>query len=142
MIGQFLDRMFLTIPSLYGTEKRRLHAYSSPDVAFYPVMTRQDDKMFSAFVNCIVLSTFFAVSEGIDEEDSYKMPLMSSFGNDMLWALRDATSANGNYDQIYLKNFNVSDDSRGRNALNSKKGPQLLDMPGLHYEGFDSGTFL
>ena len=96
----------------------------------YPIMTRQGDKTFSAFVNCIIISTFYAAQEGIDENDSYMMPLNSLFGQDMLWSLKDAIAANGNYDDIYVKNFG-KEDSRGRNVLNADGGPQLLDIPGL-----------
>jgi hypothetical protein len=98
--------------------------------------------MFSAFINCIVLSTFFAVSVSIDEEASYLMPLISLFGVDMFWALRDAISAHGNYYELYYKNFgDVDDNKMGPNALNNEKGPQLLDMPGLQYENSDSSVF-
>jgi hypothetical protein len=93
-------------------------------------MTRQEDGMFSSFINCIVLSTFYASSEGMDEKDSYLMPLISLFGNDMFWSLKDAISANGNYDEIYSSNFN-NVENRGRNALNTDQMPELLDMPGL-----------
>jgi hypothetical protein len=109
-----------------------IHCYfcSTTEVAFYPIMTRQEDGMFSSFINCIVLSTFYASSEGMDEKDSYLMPLISLFGNDMFWSLKDAISANGNYDEIYSSNFN-NVENRGRNALNTDQMPELLDMPGL-----------
>lgn len=100
------------------------------DVSFYPIMTRRDDGYFSSFVNCIVLSTFYALSKNIYEEDSYLMPSISLFGNDMMWSLKDAISAHGNYDEIYYNNFDV-EQSRGRNNLNSEHQPELLDMPGL-----------
>jgi hypothetical protein len=93
-------------------------------------MTRRDDGYFSSFVNCIVLSTFYALSKNIYEEDSYLMPSISLFGNDMMWSLKDAISAHGNYDEIYYNNFDV-EQSRGRNDLNSEHQPELLDMPGL-----------
>jgi hypothetical protein len=99
--------------------------------------------MFSSFVNCIVLSTFYALSVSIGEEDSYLMPLISLFGSDMFWALRDAISANGNHDEIYHVNFgdvgNVNKSEIGRNALNEDQGPQLLDMPVSQFEA--SGIF-
>ncbi len=94
-------------------------------------MTRQKDGMFSSFVNCIVLSTIYATSEGIDKNNSFAMPSMTIFGMDMLWALKDAISANGNYYEMLSTNFDVDDDIRGRNHLNSYQHPQLLDMPGL-----------
>eukprot|EP00804_Cyclotella_cryptica_P018122 CCRYP_005906-RB/>CCRYP_005906-RB protein AED:0.01 eAED:0.01 QI:1407/1/1/1/1/1/2/361/429 len=100
-------------------------------VSFYPVMTRQEDGMFSSFVNCIVLSTIYATSEGVDKNNSFALPSMTIFGKDMLWAMKDAISANGNYDEIFSKNFIVEEELRGRNYLNSHQHPQLLDMPGL-----------
>jgi hypothetical protein len=90
-------------------------------------MTRQGDKAFSSFVNCIVLSTFYAASEGIDRKNSFAMPTMTIFGSDMLWALKDAISANGNYDEIYFRNFgNATEVEIGRNTLNQEQGPQFL----------------
>jgi hypothetical protein len=103
------------------------------------MITRQGDKMFSSFVNCIVLSTFYAANEGINRNNSFAMPTMTIFGNDMLWALKDAISANGNYDEMYFDNFgnNVTKAEIGRNALNEEQGPQLLDMPGSQFEALD-----
>ena len=103
--------------------------FSTADVDFYTVMTRPYDSMFSSFVNCIVMSTIFALDNHIDKEDSYLMPLISLFGNDMMWALRDAIVAAGNYNEMYFMNFGTVDGSRGRNDLNSHEEPQLLDMP-------------
>ena len=95
-------------------------------------MTRQKDGMFSSFVNCIVLSTIYATSEGIDKNNSFAMPSVTIFGMDMLWALKDAISANGNFDEMFSSNFDDEDDIRGRNHLNSHQHPQLLDLPGLN----------
>ena len=95
-------------------------------------MTRRTDRMFSSFVNCIVLSTIYATSEGIDKNNSFAMPSVTIFGMDMLWALKDAISANGNYYEIFSSNFDVKNNIRGRNHLNSHQHPQLLDMPGLN----------
>ena len=75
------------------------------------------------------MSTIYALDNHIDKEDSYLMPLILLFGNDMMWALRDALAATGNYDEIYLMNFGTVDVFRGRNDLNSNREPQLLDMP-------------
>jgi hypothetical protein len=100
------------------------------EVEFYPIVTRQQDCIFSSFINCIVLSTFYASSEGIGKNNSFAMPTMTIFGNDMLWSLKDAISANGNYDEIYSSNFNNVED-RGRNAMNFDQEPQFLDIPGI-----------
>ena len=61
-----------------------------------------------------------------------KMPLASLFGSDLRWALRDAITYSGNYDDVYTKNFGsqVSDAERGWNALN-EGGPLQLYLPGL-----------
>ncbi len=56
---------------------------------------------------------------------------MTVFGRDMLWALKDAILANGNYDEIYSSNFDVDAEIRGRNYLNSEQQAQFLDMPGI-----------
>ena len=60
------------------------------------------------------------------------MPSMTVFGRDMLWALKDAILANGNYDEIYSSNFDVDAEIRGRNYLNSEQQAQFLDMPGIN----------
>lgn len=99
-------------------------------------MTRQYDTMFTSFVNCILLSTIAAVKDGITKENAFAMPIISLYGSDMQWSLKDALSAHGNYDEIYFNNFDA-DVSRGRNALNVvQPKPQLLDMPGLDSSHF------
>ena len=58
--------------------------------------------------------------------------LESRYAIRVLWALKDAISANGNYDEMFSSNFDIEDDIRGRNHLNSHQHPQLLDLPGLN----------
>jgi hypothetical protein len=100
-------------------------------------MTRWYDNMFASFVNCIVLSTITAVKDGTTKENAFAMPILSLYGNDMQWSLKDALLAHGNYDEIYLNNFDA-EVSRGGNALyDGLPQPQLLDMPGL-----DSSLFV
>ena len=105
------------------------------DVSFFPMVTREDDVLFSSFVNCIVLSTLYAAENAITKEVYVQMPLITIFGNEYLWALRDASSANGKYDEMYEKHFGIAKDSdptsRTRNALNDEQNPQLLSLPGL-----------
>ena len=69
------------------------------------------------------------------------MPLVSLFGSDLSWSLRDAISYSGNYDEIYAKHFVELleeddwglgyEERRGRNVVNSKGGPQIHSFPGL-----------
>jgi hypothetical protein len=57
---------------------------------------------------------------------------MTIFGKDILWALKDAISANGNNDEIFSNNFDVKDKNRGRNYFNFHQHPELLDGQGLN----------
>lgn len=100
-------------------------------VSFYSTATREDGSLFSSFVNTIVMATIYA-QENNDKETSREMPLMSVFGSEFSWALRDAISYSGSYDEIYRKYFgDVAEENRGRNTLNNKGGPQLHSLPGL-----------
>lgn len=94
--------------------------------------TREDDVMFASFVNCIVLATIYAQENDITSENRRELPLVSVFGSDLIWALRDAIAYSGGYDKIYRKNFGieVSEMKRGRNALN-QGGPMLHSIPHL-----------
>jgi len=92
---------------------------------FYAFATRQDDTLFSSFVNAMIISTIHAQEVGITRETSARMPLVSLFGSDFLWAMRDSISYGGNYDELYENNFGSRFD-RGRNEVNSHSGPQLL----------------
>ena len=104
------------------------------DVTFISLATREgeDNVLFSSFVNAVVVATIYAQENGIKMKQSKEMPLMSIFGSELKWALRDAISHLGNYDEIYRKNFGyVAEEDRGRNILNEKGGPQLHSFPGL-----------
>ena len=61
---------------------------------------------------------------------SNDMPSMYIFGSLFNWALRDAISYSGNYDELFAKNFDIPVEDRGRNIVN-KGGPQLHSIPGL-----------
>ncbi len=88
--------------------------------------------MFSSFVNCIVLATIYAQENGIEKKRSNEMPLVSTFGRELRWALRDAIAYSGSYDQIYVANFdNATQKNRGQNVLNDAGGPQIHSFPGL-----------
>ena len=99
----------------------------------FTLATRDEDhRKFSSFVNAIVVATIDAEEMGITRDRSKDMPLMYIFGSLFNWALRDAISYSGNYDEIYTKNFgNVPVKHRGRNAVHREDGPQLHSIPGL-----------
>lgn len=113
-------------PYYYGDEA------ASDDVSFYSIATREGDALFASFVNCIVLATIYDQENMLQREKSGEMPLVSVFGGDFNWALRDAIAYSGSYDQIYTKFFgkNVTEALRGRNTL-SKGGSLLLSLPRL-----------
>ena len=67
--------------------------------------TREDDVLFSSWINTIVTSTIFAQENKIDKATSSFMPLVFVFGEAMNWDLKDAISYSGNHDEIYQKNF-------------------------------------
>ena len=106
-------------------------------------------------MNCIVLATIYAVHRGITKDSAFNMPAMTLFGKYFLWALKDTVKGkldayqvklisvlcsltrltssckvNGNYDEIYERNFGETED-RGRNALNNLETPQFFNNPGL-----------
>jgi len=99
-------------------------------VSFYSIATREDDALFTSFVNCVVLATIYAQENKIEREKSSEMPLVSVFGSHFNWALRDAIVYSGSYEQVYLRNFGNNDTAafRGRNTLN-KGGPLMLSIP-------------
>lgn len=110
-----------------------LDSYFSHDVDFYSFVTREDDFMFSLFVDTIVLSTFYAYDNGIAKEEGFEMPLIAIFGPDMLWALRDAILFSGNYVELFRQHFGQNTPP-GRNGLNKDSAhPQFLPRPGISY---------
>ena len=60
------------------------------------------------------------------------MPLVSVFGGDLSWALRDVIAYSGSYDELFTKHFGntASGIGFGRNALN-QGGPMMYSIPGL-----------
>ena len=61
----------------------------SNDVSFYSIASREDDVLFTSFINCIVLGTIYAHENGIQRANNREMPLVSLFGSYPNWALRD-----------------------------------------------------
>lgn len=89
--------------------------------------------MFSSFVDLIVLAPVYAQENDIRKERRVnRMPLVSIFGSELSWALRDVVSYSGNYDEIYTAHFGeVLEEGRGRNRLNDESGPQMHSFDGL-----------
>jgi len=100
-----------------GTARESLSAFA--------FATREDDSLFTSFVNCVVLATLFAEEIGRNQ-----VPFASIFGDDHRWSMRDAVSYSDSYDELYKKHFGI-DTVRGRNGLNRITGPQLHSLPGL-----------
>lgn len=102
-----------------GTAKEALIAFA--------IATREDDSLFSSFVNCVVLAILYAEESGVNN-----MPFASIFGSEMRWSLRDAVSYSGSYDKLFAKHFGI-DSVRGRNRLNRifEAGPQLHSLPSI-----------
>lgn len=126
---------FSSSPALGGFQFSTPYFYGNETVgnavSFFSLATREDDMLFSSFVNTIVVATIYAHEKKIERVDNKDMPLMALFGSDFSWALRDAISFSGGYDELYTKNFgDVSEEDRGRNTLN-KGGPQIYSYPGL-----------
>lgn len=61
--------------------------------------------VFSLFMNCVFLSTGYITSEGINKNNSFAMRWITTFGNGVLWVLKNAISANGNNDEIFSNTF-------------------------------------
>ena len=87
------------------------------------------DMVFSSFVNSIVAATIDA--HDMKKEKSTEMPMISLYGNELRWSLRDAISYWGGYDEIYSAYFGVAGTKRGRNSLNENGSPQIHSFPGL-----------
>jgi len=91
------------------------------ELSSFSLVTREDDALFTSFVNIIVLATIYAQEKGTKREKSQE-----------IWGIRDAIAYSGSYDVLYIKNFgNVLEGDRGRNTLNKQGGPQLHSFPGL-----------
>ena len=120
-----LDGVHFSTPYYYGNE-------FTNEVSIYAIATREDDAPFASFVNTVVLATIYAQENDIQRKDSTEMPLVSLFGSNLNWALRDAVAHSGNYDEIYSKFFvsNVSEASRGRNRMNTDLAVKQIGVCG------------
>ena len=83
----------MTSPSpgpVQSSSKVSLSVFSfSHDLSIFALATREDNAIFSSFVNCVVLATIHAQEMAITKEASNFMSLKPWFGRDFDWALRD-----------------------------------------------------
>lgn len=107
-------------PYYYGNET------GSDDVSFFALATREDDVLFSSFVNAVVVATMFAYENDIAVATG--MPIVSLFGNNFTWALRDTIYYSRRYHHVH----NSSEKDRGRNALNAGRS-EMHSFPGLSH---------
>jgi len=96
--GPSIPGVYFTTPYLYGNETAR------EGVTMITMATREDDEMFCSFVNLVVLAPTNAQVMGINQQRSDDMPLVSVFGGNIAWALRDAIGQSGNYYEILAGN--------------------------------------
>ena len=96
--GPGVPGVFFTTPYLYGNET------ASEGVTMVTMATREDDEMFCSFVNLVVMAPTNAEVHGINKQRSDDMPLVSVFGSNIGWALRDAVAQSGNYYEILTSN--------------------------------------
>ena len=54
-------------------------------MSFFALATRDDDVLFTSFVNTVVVATIYAQEQGV--QDVRQMPIASIFGNKFSWAL-------------------------------------------------------
>ncbi|EJK75467.1 hypothetical protein THAOC_02808 [Thalassiosira oceanica] len=111
----------------YGNET------AEEDLTMYTLATRKDDFKFSSFVNLVVMSTIKADKDGIGREAHRNMPLISVYGSNIGWALKDAISYSGSYSQILSENFPQSMAATGRNCIH-KDGPLRHSIPGIRFQ--------
>ncbi|KAL9179839.1 hypothetical protein ACHAXT_007809 [Thalassiosira profunda] len=137
LVGARVDKRYdLGLPTLGGAQFSTPYFYGNETaqegVSQYALATRGDDALFSSFVNVAVLATIFAQENNIKRRRSKEMPLIDLFGPEFSWALRDAVSYSGSYDQLHSDNFgDVEEEDRGRNVVNDQGLPQIASFPGL-----------
>jgi len=108
------------------------NAENGDEVKVFALATRNDDTYFSSFVHSIMLTTVYAQESGITQESNRGMPLISVFGTEYSWAMREAIAYSGSYDEMYHKHFGTSPLQRGRNQLNINETSQLLS-PSMNF---------
>ena len=95
------------------------------------MVTRQDDRQWSDFVQVVVMSTFYAEENHIDQMHANAMPAVNLFGPTYKRMMKDAVFAVGNYGEVYerLVEPYLRRDG-GPNTLNAEADPQLCSFPG------------
>lgn len=58
------------------------HRFVSDDVSIFALATREDNVLFSSFVNCVVWATIYAQENAIVGKQSNFMPFLPWFGKD------------------------------------------------------------
>jgi len=113
-----------TQPYFYG--------YSAEEDNFC-LATMQDDHDWYSFVAGIVEAIIYAEENDIDAYDSYQMPEIALFGDDLRRMFRDAILEVGNYAELYERNIEPVFPRTGRNLLNRlpRPGPQHYLIPGI-----------
>ena len=113
---------------LSGSDRDRFSRFS--------FATRDDDHLFSSFVNGIVLGMIRMDELELRHAESDSLPLLTQFGTQLTWALRDGKEYGKSYYALYEKHFGKDEpvEMRGRNALNVG-GPQIHSFPGLVHRG-------
>ena len=86
--------------------------------------------MLSSFINLVVSVLFYALEKNLVKENTVDVPLVSLFGSEFAWSLRDAVDYSGNYNQLYKKHF--GGEPIGRNTPNGGS-PRILSFPGLSH---------
>lgn len=95
-------------------------------------LTRQDDPLFSSFVQWVVAALFYAEEQGITQATASNMPTVSLFGNKYFAMFRRVVEAVGNYGEMYERNLGSELPRSGANQLNVFPfGPQLFVRPGF-----------
>ena len=98
---------------------------SEKDIA-YALGSREGDFNFSSFVNLVVQSTLHNY-EGLVIGRCSGTPIVTLFGNDLRWALRDIKRNYAHYGVIYdfsTINSKLSDIYDERNGINAGSNPQ------------------
>ena len=61
------------------------------------LITRDDDALFSTFVNAVAIATINTVYDDISRDNSNEMPIIELFGAELRFMLRDVIRFSGNF---------------------------------------------
>ncbi|KAL7551324.1 hypothetical protein ACHAWF_014510 [Thalassiosira exigua] len=82
LLAQNFGGFHFSAPYYFGNET------TVDPVSFFTLATREEDRMFSSVVNCVVLVTIYAAEKSVNDTRSGIVPLTSVFGNTLKFALR------------------------------------------------------